>query len=149
VESPGGFIIHNEYGALKALCERAVEAALPECTLVVRPGLIVGRYDYTGRFSYRPDRIARGGEVLAPAPPDERVWFIGARDLAEWTIRLVEQGTTGSVNATGPVEPLTMRSLLEECRAITGSDATFVWVPDPFLLENDVKPYQELPLWVL
>lgn len=37
-------------------------------------------------------RIARGGEVLAPGDPKkDYVQFIDARDLAEWTIRMVEQ----------------------------------------------------------
>ena len=53
--------VEREYGALKVLCERAVESALPGRAIVVRPGLIVGRYDYTGRFSYWPHRVARGG----------------------------------------------------------------------------------------
>ena len=38
---------------------------------IVRPGLIVGPHDPTGRFTYWPHRVARGGEVLAPRPARE------------------------------------------------------------------------------
>jgi 2'-hydroxyisoflavone reductase len=54
------------YGPPKALCERAVEAALPGRTLVIRPGPIVSPNDPTDRFTYWPGRVARGGAVLAP-----------------------------------------------------------------------------------
>ncbi len=136
------------YGPLKALCEQAVEAALPGRTLVIRPGLVVGRHDYTGRFGYWPRRVAQGGEVLAPGRPDCRIWLIDARDLAGWTIRLVEAKATGIYNAAGPGTALSMGDLLDECKKITGSDAAFTWVDDAFLLGHGVVPYSELPLWV-
>jgi 2'-hydroxyisoflavone reductase len=60
------------YGGLKALCEQAVDALMPGRTLIVRPGLLVGPYDPTGRFTYWVQRVAAGGEVLAPGPPSAR-----------------------------------------------------------------------------
>ena len=136
------------YGPLKALCERAAEAALPGRTLVIRPGLVVGSHDYTGRFSYWPKRVAEGGEVLAPGRPETRIWLVDARDLAEWTIRLVEGQATGVLNAVGPGAPLSFGEVLEQCQQLTGSDASFTWVSDDFLLHHGVIPYTELPLWV-
>jgi 2'-hydroxyisoflavone reductase len=140
--------LNRDYGGLKTLCEEAVESAFPGRSLLVRPGLIVGAHDYSGRFSYWPRRIARGGEVLAPGRPETRVWLIDVRDLAEWTIRLAEERATGVYNAAGPVSPLTMGVLLEECRAATATDARFTWVDDEFLVDHEVVPYSELPLWV-
>ena len=125
-----------------------METALPGRGLVIRPGFVVGPHDYTGRFSYWPRRVAEGGEVLTPGRPEARVWLIDVRDLAEWTIRMVEAHATGVYNAAGPEGALTFGGLLEECRAITGSDARFTWVDDAFLLEREVAPYSELPLWL-
>jgi 2'-hydroxyisoflavone reductase len=136
------------YGPLKALCERAAEAALPRRMLVIRPGLVVGSHDYTGRFSYWPRRVGEGGEVLAPGRPESRIWLLDARDLAEWMIRLVEEQVTGVFNAAGPGAPLGFGQLLEECKEITASDARLVWAGDDFLLHHGVVPYTELPLWV-
>jgi 2'-hydroxyisoflavone reductase len=140
--------LNRDYGGLKTLCEEAVESAFPSGALIVRPGLIVGANDYSGRFSYWPRRVARGGEVLAPGRPETRIWLIDVRDLAEWTIRLAEKRATGVFNAAGPGSTLTMGGMLEECRAATASDARFTWVDDEFLVERDVVPYTELPLWV-
>jgi 2'-hydroxyisoflavone reductase len=40
------------YGGLKALCEQVAEEVMPGRVLILRPGLIVGPYDYTDRFTY-------------------------------------------------------------------------------------------------
>ena len=57
------------YGARKAACERIVEEAFGDAALVVRPGLIVGPHDPTGRFTYWPHRVARGGRCSPRAHP--------------------------------------------------------------------------------
>src|SRR5437016_1680635 len=103
------------YGGLKALCEQSVEEVLPNRVLIIRPGLIVGPHDYTDRFTYWVVRVARGGEVLVPAPPDRHVQFIDVRDLAEWIVRMIERKQTGVYNANSLPYDLTMKSVLEEC----------------------------------
>ncbi len=136
------------YGALKALCEEAAEAAFPNRVLRLRPGLIVGPGDTTRRFTYWVRRVAAGGDVLAPGRPERRVQFVDVRDLAEWTLDSVERARTGAFNAIGPAEPLTMGGLLEACRAVTGSDARPVWIADDFLIAAGVVPWTQLPLWL-
>lgn len=74
--------------------------------------------------------------------------LIDARDLAEWCVRLAEEGRTGRFNAAGPAEALTMGEFLDACRAELGSPARPRWVPDETLLAAGVKPWTELPLWV-
>jgi 2'-hydroxyisoflavone reductase len=136
------------YGPLKALCEREVEAAFSGRCALVRPGLIVGPFDPTNRFTYWPDRVARGGEVLAPGRPERPVQIIDARDLADWMVTLAEQKTNGVYNATGPDAPLSMERALEAMREVSQSDARFTWVPDEFLERNEVGVWMEMPLWI-
>lgn len=136
------------YGGLKALCEQAAEEAMPNRVLVVRPGLIVGPYDYTDRFTYWPVRVARGGEVLAPGRPDKYIQFIDARDLAKWTVRVIESKATGVYNVGSPPRTLTMRNVLEESRIVSESDASFTWVDEDFLLQEKVMAWSEMPLYL-
>jgi 2'-hydroxyisoflavone reductase len=136
------------YGPLKALCERAAEEIMPGRALNIRPGLIVGPYDYSDRFTYWVRRIAQGGEVLAPGRPERAIELIDVRDLAEWTLRMAEGRRTGVYNATGPDYSLAMGQFLDECRAVSGSDAHFVWVSEQFLLAAGVAPWSEVPLWI-
>lgn len=133
------------YGPLKALCEATVEQVFDGRALVVRPGLIVGPHDPSGRFTYWPHRLARG-EVLAPARPDRQTQFVDVRDLAEWIVALCEQDVGGTLNATN--DGVAWRELLETCRDVAGTDAEIAWVPDEFLVEQGVGEWMELPLWI-
>jgi 2'-hydroxyisoflavone reductase len=135
------------YGARKARCEQVVAEAFGDRTLVVRPGLIVGPHDPTGRFTYWPHRVARGGDVLAPASPEYAVQFIDVRDLAAWIVRAATGGLGGTFNATGETMPL--GRLLAECIRVTGSDARLVWVPSDTLLEAGAEEWISVPLWIV
>lgn len=138
----------DTYGPLKALCEAEAERVFGPRALIIRPGLIVGPHDPTDRFTYWVQRVADGGTVLAPAPPERQVQVVDARDLAEWTIRMVEARASGTYNATGPAAPLTIEQVFETCRVVSGSDAQFVWAGERWLLEHEVEPWIGLPLWV-
>jgi 2'-hydroxyisoflavone reductase len=155
------------YGPLKVLCEQAVQSAFPARSLIVRPGLIVGPHDPTDRFTYWPWRLAGRpagdslpvpGDVLAPGDPAAAVQFVDVRDLAGWMVRLIEARVSGVFNATGPEGPkrperaYTMGELLHICRQVAESEASrsgeLIWADEGFLLQAEVKPWTELPLWV-
>ncbi|MDR6225202.1 NAD-dependent epimerase/dehydratase family protein [Desmospora profundinema] len=136
------------YGPLKVACEGEVEHAMPGRNLIVRPGLIVGPHDPTDRFSYWPHRFNRGGKVLAPGRPDRPVQWIDVRDLAEWIVDMTEQKQTGIFHAVVPEGTYTMGDFLHACAQAGRSDTTPVWVSDSFLMEQNVHPWMELPLWI-
>lgn len=147
-EMPRDRVTNETYGAFKAECERVVVERMPDRVLNIRPGLIVGPYDGSDRFTYWTWRIARGGRVAAPGDPDETVQFIDVRDLAAWTLHMIEAGNTGTYNATGPDRPITMGSFLDRCRSALNSDAELVWIPEERLFAEEIAPYMEMPLWV-
>ncbi|HEY4129495.1 MAG TPA: NAD-dependent epimerase/dehydratase family protein, partial [Gemmatimonadaceae bacterium] len=138
------------YGAMKTASERAAKKWFGDRTTIIRPTLIVGPGDDSFRFTYWPYRIAKGGEVLAPGDGKDHVQIIDCRDLAEWTIRMVENGTTGTFNAAGPASPLTMAQQLDDVRAAvaTGKDVKLTWVPTEFLHEQKVTPWGDMPTWI-
>jgi len=134
------------YGLQKALCEREALKFFPGRATIVRPGLIVGPRDPTDRFTYWPVRVARGGEVLAPGDGADPTQVIDARDLTHFMIRLAENGTMDTFNATGHTR--SMSELLIGIRAAEGADATFTWADAEFLAAHDVKPWSDMPVWV-
>jgi 2'-hydroxyisoflavone reductase len=136
---------HEAYGELKADCEDVVRERFPGA-FIPRPGLIVGPWDPTGRFTYWPQRIADGGRVLVPSPPEADAQVIDVRDLAEWIVRAAESGTAGTYNAVD--RPTTRGALVETCRAVAEVDAELVWVDPEFLVEHEVGEWMELPLWL-
>jgi 2'-hydroxyisoflavone reductase len=138
------------YGPLKAASEREAERQFPGRATIIRPGLIVGPGDMTGRFTYWPVRLARGGAVLAPGSGHDAVQFIDARDLAEWAIRVVENGVIGTFNATGPAGELSIAEMLGGVRgALDGTTPTHLtWVPVEFMAEHRIRPWSDMPVWV-
>lgn len=142
-------ITGETYGPLKALCEKVVQDVFGEDrALIVRPGLIVGPYDPTDRFTYWPVRVARGGEVVAPEGPDAPVQIIDGRDLSDFIIKLIEEHASGVFNATGPDYELTMGELFEKSKRVSGSDASFKWAPVEFLSRHEVLPWSDMPVWI-
>jgi 2'-hydroxyisoflavone reductase len=136
------------YGGLKVLCERAVQEELPGRALIIRPGFIVGPYDPIGRFAYWLGRVAEGGDVLAPAPPQAELQIIDARDMATWIMDLAERREDGVYSATGPADGLTMGRLLETIGWVAKSNPRLVWVDPDWLLEQKVQPFSDLPFWL-
>ena len=134
------------YGPLKALCEQEAEAAFPGKALIIRPGLIVGPHDPSDRFTYWPHRAAQGGEILAPGGPELPTQWIDVRDLALWTLHMLEAGRTGVYNADGPV--IGIGQLLATCLLASGAQASVTYADEAFLQEQGVKPWLELPLWI-
>ena len=138
----------EEYGGNKVACEQAVQSRAQEA-LVVRPGLIIGPGDPSGRFTYWPERLAEGGDVLAPESPDRDTQAIDVRDLAAWIVTCSEERRTGTYDATGPVARL--GDLVDQVAAAVGGEATLVWAPADFLTERGVNYWagpRSLPLWL-
>jgi len=141
-------ITGDTYGPLKYLCEKAVEEIYKENALIIRPGLIVGENDPSDRFTYWIHRINEGGKVLVPAPKENNIQFIDVKDLADWTIKMVEEKKSGTYNATGPEYNLSFEKMIEESKKVSGSDAEIEWVDEKFLVDENVGAYVELPLWL-
>jgi 2'-hydroxyisoflavone reductase len=144
------------YGGMKVACERAVQDGIGSAA-VVRPGLIVGPGDPSGRFTYWPVRLVeagRTGRVIAPGTPEDPVQVIDVRDLAAWLVRCADNRTTGVLDGVGPVT--TWGSFLTDISAgiwAAGADAgpELVWVPSDRLLELEVEPWAgpgSLPVWL-
>ncbi|MEP6832467.1 MAG: NAD-dependent epimerase/dehydratase family protein [Gemmatimonas sp.] len=138
------------YGEMKTASEREAVKWFGNATTIIRPGLIVGPGDSSFRFTYWPYRIAQGGEVLAPGDGKDLIQVIDARDIAEWTVRMVENKTMGVFNAVGPAKPMDMKLQLDEVRkgVAANKDVRFTWVPTEFLTEQKVSSWRDMPTWI-
>jgi 2'-hydroxyisoflavone reductase len=141
-------ITSDTYGPLKAMCEDVITKMYGNQSLIIRPGLIVGPYDPTDRFTYWPRRITRGGEVLAPERSSIPVQFIDVRDLSKWIISMIEKDGSGVYNATGPDHDLTLGEIFTTAKSFSGSNARFIWTNERFLRDQGVSPWSDLPLWL-
>jgi 2'-hydroxyisoflavone reductase len=140
-------VTDETYGPLKAACERVAEERFGTSTLIVRPTYVVGPHDHLSRFTFWVERVARGGEILAPGPRDAAIQVIDARDLADWTIRLLGRPGGGVFHAVSPAPPFSFEELLEAMVAEVGPPGTtLTWVDPEFLGERGLTA-EALPLW--
>ncbi|MDT4986888.1 MAG: hypothetical protein QOI74_982 [Micromonosporaceae bacterium] len=141
----------GNYGPCKVACEQAAIGAFgPDRVAVCRAGLIIGPFDTTNRFGYWVSRLVRGGEVLAPGTPADRVQYVDVRDLAAWLIDLADAGVAGTFNGAGT--PVSFEHFLHRVAAGVGRDGPeLTWVDQEFLLAWGVRPWagvRSLPLWL-
>jgi nucleoside-diphosphate-sugar epimerase len=136
------------YGPLKAGAEAAIRREYPlEQITILRPGVILGPGDYSGRLAWWLNRIARGGQILAPGEPDDPIRPVDVRDLASFIVNLIVEGHGGVFNATGPTGRDTIGGLLDAAQRVTGGIGTPVWVDSGWLIEQGVRQWTELPMW--
>jgi 2'-hydroxyisoflavone reductase len=138
-------ITNETYGGLKVLCEQEAQTAYPGRVQIIRPHLVVGPHDPTDRFTYWPRRFARGGEVLLPGNPEVTLQYVDARDQAAFVVDGVEAARTGTFNSCA--SPVSFGELVKAARA-AGLDFSEVWADEPFLLDQKVQPWADLPAWV-
>jgi len=135
------------YGGLKVLCERAAVERHGPSTLLVRPTFVVGPDDYTWRFPWWVARIARGGQVPVPGPPDAPAQVIDVRDMGAWMVRLLEKGREGAFHAVSPAPVFTWRQQMDSIvDAVAPPGTTLVWVDASAVEELDIEP-GTIPLW--
>ena len=137
----------SDYAAAKRGAELALLAAFPGPTLLARAGLVLGPYEDVGRLPWWLARIARGGRVLAPGPPDRGLQYVVARDLAGWMLEAAERRLDGAFNAVSRPGHTTIGELLGACVDAVGSDAELVWVAPERIEEAGLSGWTQLPIW--
>lgn len=136
------------YGPLKALCEDELERLMPGRFTSLRPGVIAGREDPSDRLPYWVIRVEQGGEILCPGDPDLGIHFTDVRDLGRFSLDFAQQGLAGIYNANGFEGKITLQELVHGCKAVMGSNCSFTWIDEAWLLEQQVRPFSEMPFWL-
>jgi 2'-hydroxyisoflavone reductase len=132
----------EQYGELKVACELAAKAGAPEGLLIVRPGYVVGPYDYSERFTHWV-RAVKAGEPFTGPDPDQPLQCIDGRDLATFVIGGIEAGLTGEFNVTAPPDPPSFRAVFD-----TIASALEVELPEvTWTQASDDLPLSAPPDW--
>ena len=140
-------ITEESYGRLKVSVELAASELHHDHATIVRPTFVIGPWDYTQRFTYWVQRLAEGGEVLAPGNPDDPIQVIDGRDLGAWIVELLEDDVAGTFHAVSPEPPYTFGLMLGDiAAAVAPEDTTLTWVDEQWLLDQG-ETGESLPLW--
>lgn len=138
----------EDYAAVKRGGELAAVEVFGDRALLIRAGLIIGPGENIGRLPWWLNRIARGGDVLAPGPRELPLQYVDARDLAVWTLDAVRRGLGGAYNLVSAPGHTTMGELLDACVTVTGSDAVLRWAAPSAIEEAGIEGWSQLPMWL-
>jgi 2'-hydroxyisoflavone reductase len=128
------------YSVMKANSEIAAQTIFgKDRTIIVRPTYIIGPGDKSNRFIYWPIRLSKGGDTLVPGKAIDPVQYIDVRDVAEWTIRLIEDRNTDTFNAVGPKQGQNIHDFIEEAKSAFDVKTNLVQVDDyGFLKKHNI-----------
>jgi 2'-hydroxyisoflavone reductase len=119
----------EKYGELKVACEQVAADRVGQF-LNIRPGYVVGPYDYTERFTHWIREIAGGKPIAAPAA-DQPLQCVDGRDLGAFTVRCIERSVTDTFNVTAPQDPPTFREVFDTIAGALGVELPEVQWGDP------------------
>ncbi len=127
------------YGPLKVRCEDIVQQAFGGRATLLRPQVVVGPHDPSGRYAYWLQRAERGGTMLAPGDGSDHLQCIDVRDLARFVVTVAARRVAGAFNLAGP--RLTWAAFL----ALLGA-RDLAWIPATRLRAEGLG-FQQLPLY--
>jgi len=92
----------QDYGPLKVMCEAEYRARWGDRLCIVRPGVLCGPHDPTGRLAWWVKRVQQGGPWLLPGSGTDRLQYLDVRDCAEFVLRAAERQLAGIYNLVKP-----------------------------------------------
>ncbi len=141
--------LNAAYGNKKAECERILLAAEGLDAIILRPGLIYGRYDWSDRFYYWLYRARTRKEILIPEGGRSKSTNTFSEDFA----KIVQEAITIErhrrvYNAVTHYPPVTIKEIIEIAAELLGTSPCPVSAPIEFLRENSVSEWIDLPMWL-
>ena len=136
------------YGEKKAECERVLQRATFLDKVIIRPSIVYGKYDYLDRHYYWLRRIAQEERVLVPHHEGQVQSFTFVDDLARLTLASLFAEAHGVSYNANTHPNLSLMDLLRAMANGLNRSPELVPVSREFLLERDVSPVSDLPLWM-
>ncbi|WP_439843203.1 NAD-dependent epimerase/dehydratase family protein [Aeromonas taiwanensis] len=135
----------TDYGPLKVWCEAAYRERWGERLCILRPGVLCGPFDPTGRLAWWVRRVQQGGPWLLPGEGLDRLQYLDVRDCAEFVLRAAEQRLEGCFNLLKPGIALADWVERLAARLVPATALQPQWRPWAALIKAGVEPWQSYP----
>ncbi|MEF8812799.1 MAG: NAD-dependent epimerase/dehydratase family protein [Halovenus sp.] len=123
---------HDTYGARKAEGDRKVfEAATNGVeAMSVRPTIVTGPYDYTGRFAYWVERVREYDRVLVPGDGTNIHHLVAVENVARAIVTVAEAGCAGEAYNVGDRQLLALGDLVDGIADAVGTTVEQVYASE-------------------
>lgn len=139
-----------EYPENKYQSELFTQQYFPKAHTILRPGPIKGWRDTSNDLAYWLIKVMRGEKILGPGNGLDPLQFIDVKDVADYIVHCAERNIKGIYNTSGPLknESLTWNELLETAQKRLNKEAEIMWNSTDFLKKHEVRPFDDMPLWL-
>lgn len=138
----------NLYGRKKAECERILLGCKWLDAIILRPGIIYGKYDFCDRFYYWLYRVKTQDKIILPDGGRYRQNNTYVEDLVEiirQSIYIKKHSNTYNVVTH---EPISLLETIQVMENIFGNKLEYVTANSSYLSKQNIYPYSEIPsLW--
>ncbi|MBN8586601.1 MAG: NAD-dependent epimerase/dehydratase family protein [Ignavibacteria bacterium] len=140
--------VNSTYGEKKAECERILLNKKWLDSVIFRPGLIYGRYDYTDRFYYWLYKVHNNKKILFPDGGKESFTATFSEDFAELIRAAIDVKEHNRIYNAVTHKPVTLKEYINSASVLTGKTPELIDVSMDFIEENKIQPWADLPVWV-
>lgn len=114
-------VTNENYGLLKAKCELVLKSILSESEfLILRPCIIVGKYDDTNRFNLLLHKIKTSTKLIVPKNEEAYIQFIDVRAIADFILNSLNRH--GTFNLVGPSQTIKLMDFINVAKSILNPD---------------------------
>ena len=140
--------INSAYGNKKAECERILLGKGWFDTVIFRPGLIYGKYDWSDRFYYWLFRAKTQNEILIPENGKSKSTNTFSEDFADIIQEAIDFKKPRKVYNAVTHPLVSLKEIAETASHIMGTSPKLINAPLEFLRENKVSEWMDLPVWI-
>lgn len=137
----------KHYNQNKAECERILAQQEDLDYIILRPGLIIGKYDYTDRLYYWFHKAKTQEEILVANGGENFISFTNVEDLAEAIITAIEIDNKEKIFNCSSFNA-SISDFLTLIGKKLDKKINLVSATADFLTTNGVKQWSSLPLWL-
>ncbi len=136
------------YNEKKAECERILQDQNNLDYLILRPGLIIGKYDYTDRLYYWFYKLKTQEELLMANNGTGKISYSDVEDLAGIICQAIEIKNNKYKVYNTPSFETGLIDFISFAREKLSKKIEIYSATTDLLDQHDVKPWVGLPLWV-
>jgi nucleoside-diphosphate-sugar epimerase len=139
---------HETYGARKAEGDRKVFEAAENGVraMSVRPTIVYGSHDYTGRFNYWVERVREHDRILVPGDGTNIHHVVAVENVVRAIRTVAENGEAGELYNVGDRRVLPLGELIETIAGILKRDVELVTTSERELARGDLA-MTDFPLY--
>lgn len=137
----------NTYGKRKAECERILKQSGFTHT-IFRPSLVYGQYDNIDRLYYWLHQIKKEKPLLIPNQGTSIFSVTYVKDLIQAILKSINRSSGSNTFNLTTHPKLSIIELVNTAKQLLSKPTKTHFVTTKFLIENNVKQWVDLPLWL-